>query len=141
VTGAVEFVIRRTKPREGWLPLLLLLAIVGCVNAAVLEATWVPEDGIVIPATLAGLLLGSVLAKRPLSTFFAWILLTLYGAFISLIVLANLLPSWAALRGGWESLRQYWGGSPTPYIYLILYLWPIARSNNNLEILQCLSFP
>lgn len=108
MTRAVEFVIRRTKPREGWLPLLLLLAIVGCVNAAVLEATWVPEDGIVIPATLAGLLLGSVLAKRPLSTFFAWILLTLYGAFISLIVLANLFPSWAALRGGWESLRQYW---------------------------------
>ncbi|MAT99242.1 MAG: hypothetical protein CL608_19045 [Anaerolineaceae bacterium] len=108
MTGAVEFVIRRTKPREGWLPLLLLVAIVGCVNAAVLEATWVPEDVVVIPATLGGLLLGTLLAKRPLSTFFAWILLTLYGWLISLLVLANLIPSWAALRGGWESLRPYW---------------------------------
>ncbi len=88
--------------------MVVLLAIVACVNAAVLEATWVPEDGVVIPATLSGLLLGTVLAKRPLSALAAWLLLTLYGALISLIVLAELWPSWAALLGGWAGLRQHW---------------------------------
>lgn len=108
MAGAVELVVRRTKPREGWLPLLLLLAIVACLNAAVREATWVPEDGVVIPASLAGLLLGTILAKRTISTLLAWILLTLYGALISLIVLADLWPSWTALLGGWPDLRQLW---------------------------------
>ncbi len=88
--------------------MLLLVTIVSCLNAAVLEATWVPEDGVVIPATLGGLLLGTILAKRPLSTLFAWILLTLYGTLISVIVLADLWPSWAALGGGWGTLRLYW---------------------------------
>jgi transglutaminase-like putative cysteine protease len=108
VVGAVEFVVRRARPREGWLPVLLLVAIVSCLNAAVLEATWVPEDGIVVPATLLGLLLGTVLAKRPLAPLLAWILLTLYGALISVVVLAGLRPTWAALLGGWETLRPYW---------------------------------
>ncbi len=88
--------------------MLLLVAIVACLMTAVLEATWVPEDGVVIPAALGGLLLGSVLAKRPLSALPAWTLLILYGALISLVTLANLWPSWAALRGGWEALRPFW---------------------------------
>ncbi len=108
MAAALEFVIRRARPREGWLPVLLLVAILSCLNAAVLEATWVPENKIVIPATVGGLLLGTILAKRPLSTLFAWVLLTLYGALISVVVLADLWPSWSALAGGWATLRPYW---------------------------------
>jgi transglutaminase-like putative cysteine protease len=108
MTRAVELVILRVKPREGWLPLLLLAAIVACLITAVLEVTWVPEDKVVIPAAIGGLLLGSVLAKRPLPTLPAWMLITLYGLLISLVGLANLWPTWAALQGGWGALRPFW---------------------------------
>lgn len=105
---AVELVIQRVRPREGWLPLLLLAAIVACLITAVLEVTWVPEDVVVVPAAIGGLLLGSVLAKRPLPILPAWTLITLYGALISLAGLANLWPTWAALQGGWTTLRPFW---------------------------------
>ncbi|MEZ4595013.1 MAG: hypothetical protein R3D55_28305 [Chloroflexota bacterium] len=108
MTHTVELVIQRVKPREGWLPLLLLAAIVACLITAVLEVAWVSEDKVVIPAALGGLLLGSVLAKRPLSALLAWLLITLYGALISVIGLAHLWPSWAALQGGWATLRPFW---------------------------------
>ncbi|MCB8928836.1 MAG: transglutaminase domain-containing protein [Ardenticatenaceae bacterium] len=105
---AVDLVIQRIKPREGWLPLLLLAAIVGCVITAVLEVAWVPDDGVVIPAALGGFLLGTILAKRPLSPISAWILITLYGVAIPLIGTAQLWPTWSAWLGGWASLRPYW---------------------------------
>lgn len=108
MTYALNWAIRRVKPREGWLPLLLLLAIVACVITAVLEIAWVPEDGVVIPAALGGLLLGSVLAKRPLPTLPAWLLITAYGALIAIVGTANLWPTWAALGGGWATLRPFW---------------------------------
>lgn len=108
MTHTLDWAIRRVKPREGWLPLLLLVAIVACVITAVLEVAWVPEDGVVVPAALGGLLLGSVLAKRPLPTLPASILLTLYGWLIGLIGTANLWPTWAALSGGWATLRPFW---------------------------------
>ena len=108
MASALAFVVRRTRPKEGWLPLLLLVAIVACLITAVLEAKWVPEVKVVIPAALGGLLLGTLLAKRPISTLAAWVLLILYDALISLIVLAHLWPSWAALSAGWAGLRPYW---------------------------------
>ncbi|MBK8900348.1 MAG: transglutaminase family protein [Anaerolineaceae bacterium] len=108
MAGAVEFLVRRVKPREGWLPLLLLAVIVVCLITAVLEVTWVPEDRVVVPAALGGLLLGSVLAKRPLAPLPAWMLITLYGGLISVVGLANLWPTWTALQGGWATLRPFW---------------------------------
>jgi transglutaminase-like putative cysteine protease len=108
VAVALRFIIRRTKPREGWLPLLLVVAIVACLVTAVLEAHWVPEDRVVILPAAGGLLLGSVVAKRPLTTFRAWILISLYGVLISLISLANLWPTWTALQAGWSGLRSFW---------------------------------
>lgn len=116
--------LRRVRPREGWLPLLLFLGVVAGLTAAVLDAGWVPEDGVVIRAAVGGLLLGGVLAKRtplslskrpalslskrPLSTLIAWILLVLYAVLIPSVVLANLWPPLAQLRAGWQPLRQFW---------------------------------
>ena len=108
MSWALEFVAQRTKPKEGWLPLFLLATIVVCLILAVRDADWIPEDGVVIPAATLGLLLGVVLAKRPLSAWAAWILITLYGALIPFIYLGNLWPTWAALSAGWEGLRPYW---------------------------------
>lgn len=88
--------------------MLLLAAIVACLITAVLEVAWVPEDKVVVPAAIGGLLLGSVLAKRPLPTLLAWMLITLYGLLISLVGLASLWPSWTVLQGGWGTLRPFW---------------------------------
>ncbi|MCP4416452.1 MAG: hypothetical protein GY805_07510, partial [Chloroflexi bacterium] len=99
---------RWVRPREGWIPLLLLLGVVANLVTAVLEAKWVPEDGVVISAVVGGLLLGSLLAKRPLSALPASIILTLYAIFITLIDLANLWPPLEHLRDGWQAVRQFW---------------------------------
>ena len=103
-----QHVIRYVEPKEGWLPLLLLAGAVFCVIAAVLEANWVPEDGVVVWATLGGVLLGVVLAKRPLSTPAGWLFIFLYGILIVLVNIANLWPSWTLLFQGWQPLRQHW---------------------------------
>ncbi|WP_420644062.1 transglutaminase TgpA family protein [Candidatus Leptofilum sp.] len=104
----ISFVKQQYELQEGWLTLALVAAILFCLVSAVLDVGWVPEDGIVVPATVSGVLLGSVLAKRPLGTIPAWVLITLYGLLIPLFGLANLWPTWGALRGGWGSLRPYW---------------------------------
>ena len=108
MTSRIEYVNQHIEPKEGWLPLLLLLATAFCLIAAVLEAGWVPEDSVVIPATFAGVFLGSVLAKRPLSTLAAWVFISLYGLLITVVQLANLLPPLGQWFMGWQALRQFW---------------------------------
>lgn len=129
MTRAIDFVIYRVKPREGWLPLLLLVAIVACLITAVLDVTWIPEDGVVIPAAVGGFLLGSILAKRPLSALAAWILIVLYGVLIAVIGLANLWPTWAALRGGWATLRPFWLQNGALFLDRVIS-WGTAVFNN-----------
>ncbi len=96
------------RPEEGWLPLALLLVLVGCLVGAVLEAGWVPEERVVIPAALAGLLLGIVLAKRPLPTLPAWLFLILYGFVVNVLWLGQLIPPLNVLAQGWWPLNRFW---------------------------------
>lgn len=104
----ISFIKQRYEPQEGWLTFLLVATVYFCQVAAVLDVGWVPEDGIVIPATVGGFLLATHLAKRPLSPLSAWGLITLYGLLIPLVGLANLWPSWDTFWGGWATLRPYW---------------------------------
>ena len=53
----LTYLLIHLRPREGWLPLLLLFGAAGCLVWSVLGVGWVPEDGIVIPTALLGLLL------------------------------------------------------------------------------------
>ena len=97
----------RYRPREGWLSLLLLLCLVLVVNTAVRAAGWVPEDTVVLPAALGGLLLAALLAKRPLGDAAAWTLITLYGLLLVVLTLGKLWPPLGML-GDWPALRAYW---------------------------------
>ena len=108
MVGSIELVIRRARPKDGWLPLLLLTAVGYCLVGAVLEAGWAPEDGVVVWATVGGLLLGSTLAYRRLSRLAAWSLIISYGLLNPLVYLAVLLPPWTVLLQGWSGLRPYW---------------------------------
>ena len=95
------------RPKEGWLPLVLIFAVASTVVSAVLEVNWVPEDGVVTWAVMLGLILSVVLAKRPISPFPAWLLLTGYGLAVTVINLAQLRPPASVISAGLESTLTY----------------------------------
>ncbi len=99
---------KRYRPREGWLSLVLVFSAIICVIMAIAEIGWVPEDAVVVPAAVLGLLFGVGLAKRPLSTWAAWIFITLYGLLIVFLTLGKLWPPVHLLIGRWAELRQFW---------------------------------
>ncbi|MFQ5398298.1 MAG: transglutaminase family protein [Anaerolineae bacterium] len=98
---------RRFRPREGWLPLFLLLGIVLCLVTAVTKEEWVPEAGIVAPMALLGLFMGLVLAKRPLSGRLAWAFIIIYGLLLTTISLGALRPPLRTLFDGWGPVSQF----------------------------------
>lgn len=99
---------RRLRPREGWLSFTLLLAALGCVVMGVQEVNWVSEDSVVTLTAVSGFLLALVLAKRPLSTFTAWVFLTLYGLLIPILTLAQLWYVPTLWGQPWQLVRQTW---------------------------------
>ncbi|MCP4424034.1 MAG: transglutaminase domain-containing protein [Chloroflexi bacterium] len=97
----------RFRPQEGWLSFFLLGAAVACLATAVSTVKWVPEVGIVIPAAIWGLLLGTVLAERPSRPLSAWFLLTVYGFLLTAIWLGNLSPPLSLWVGDWRPFSQH----------------------------------
>jgi len=98
----------RFRPREGWLSLALLFMVVLVLIQAVLDVGWVPEDHVIIPAALLGLLLSVILAKRPAAAWFSWLLIILYGLLVVILTLANLWPPFNLVFTDWPALRRYW---------------------------------
>lgn len=98
----------RFRPVDGWLPLGLLATAVASGVVTVVEVGWVEGDSVVPWAALLGLLLSVVLAQRPISAWFAWSLLILYGLLIVTIITAQLWPPLGALREPDLLLVTYW---------------------------------
>ena len=98
---------RRLRPRHGWLGFALLLAIVVVLITAVLDARWVPEDGVVAPAALLGFLLAALLGERRGASWLAWALLGAYGLLIVTASLGQLWPP-PSLWGDAPGLRAFW---------------------------------
>ena len=98
----------RFRPIEGWLAFFLVGGAVASVVLGVLEVGWVPEDGVVIPTAMFGLILGVVLAKRPLRYLPAWILITLYGLLFTIFDLAQLWPTYTAISNDNLPFGQFW---------------------------------
>jgi transglutaminase-like putative cysteine protease len=98
------------RPREGWLSFFLLLAAVGCLAAGVVTVAWVPEVNVVAWAAPLALILATILAKRPLRPFAAWLFILDYGLVFTLIYLGRLLPSLGTLAAGQGDryFRQQW---------------------------------
>ena len=100
------------RPREGWLPFILLLAIIILLISAVNEVQWAPEGTITGPSALLGFLLATYLAKRGTKWPVAWSLLLGYGLLFTTIWLVSL----SSARGAQlaqesstiESFRQNW---------------------------------
>jgi transglutaminase-like putative cysteine protease len=108
VLRAFVHVWNRYRPQEGWLSPFLLLAVVIVLIATVLAVDWVPEDGVIIPAALLGLLMGLALARRPLKTWAAWTFIIIYGFLVTTLTLGKLWPPLHLLLFDWPELRLYW---------------------------------
>ncbi|MDX1414246.1 MAG: transglutaminase-like domain-containing protein [Candidatus Promineifilaceae bacterium] len=100
--------IQRRRSAEDSYSFLLLLVLIWVMIVAVLAVGWVDEDWIIIPSALLGLIMGSVLARRPLRPWIAWTLISLYGLLIITLSLARLWPPLTLLLTDWRALRQYW---------------------------------
>ena len=98
----------RYRPQEGWLSPILLLTVVVISISTVLEVGWVPEDTVIVPTALLGLLMGYVLAKRPLAPWIAWTFVIIYGLLVTTVTVANLWPPVDLLFSDWPALRLYW---------------------------------
>jgi transglutaminase-like putative cysteine protease len=108
VLEAFVHIWKRYRPQEGWLSPFLMLAVVIVLIMTVLAVGWVPEDGVIIPAAVLGLLMGLVLARRPLATWAAWTFIIIYGFLITTLTLGNLWPPLHLLFSDWPELRLYW---------------------------------
>lgn len=115
------------RPRGGWLPLFLLAASVFIVISSVAEVEWVPETPVMVGMGIVGFLLGLVLAKRPLSAWFAWFLITAYGLLLPLLSLGHLYPPLQILARGWEPTADYWRQNAT-FLFSRIGNWTRAVS-------------
>lgn len=103
----IDYLWHRYRPHTGWLPLILLLTLAGCLIASTQAARWTPDRNGLVVMGLGGLALGLVLAKRPLPWRTTWLLITLYGLTMGIIWLAHLLPPWAMWANG-QAIPPYW---------------------------------
>ena len=110
IARAFQWAWQRYRPAEGWLSLGLLLAAVAGLVASVVAVEWAPGADVVALTTPLGLLLATVLAKRPLRPLFAWLLLLGYGLLLTTLYLGRLLPPITMLLSGAGGAyyRQQW---------------------------------
>jgi transglutaminase-like putative cysteine protease len=107
ILRALGWTWNRIRLQEGWLSFFLLFTAIAFLVAAVMEVKWVPETAVVIPAAFWGLLLGTVLAKRPLYPLAAWFLITVYGLLLNTIWLGRLFPPPWRWFAGWQPFSQH----------------------------------
>jgi transglutaminase-like putative cysteine protease len=110
VAHAASWAWERFRPAEGWLSFFLLLAAIATLIASIVAAAWVPEDNVVLLAGPLGLLLGAVLARRPMRALLAWLLIVAYGLVLTILYLGRLLPPLWVLGTGQGAIyfRQQW---------------------------------
>ncbi len=90
--------LRRWQPAEGWATFGLLIALVLCFPAAVVEAHWVRRgDGGLLPTALLAFLVGRWVGRAGWRSRRAWPLLLPLGIGVSANSGGQLLPGWAAL--------------------------------------------
>ena len=100
--------VARFRPRHGWLPFVLLIAALACLVLSVLDVGWVPQDSAVIGTVALGFLLGALLAQRPVRPAVAWLVLTLAGVALSLVLVAELWPPPFVARQGAAEIAAFW---------------------------------
>ena len=127
----IVHLMQRRRPHYGWLPFSLLVGILLCLIYSVLDAGWVEDDRVIVPAVAAGFVLTVWLARRSASGPQAWIILTVAGLALALIAAANLVPPIKTLQGGEQVLLQYWRSSWILFLDRVLGWWRAVRSGGS----------
>ena len=118
ILRSLSWIEHRLRPPEGWLPLLLLVAIILTLTMAVVDVGWVPQDAVVFVTGLTGLAFAILLAsrteagQRTVGPLLAWLLISAYGFMVTIIWLGQLAPPLNVMSAGWASssshIRQNW---------------------------------
>lgn len=114
---------RALRTEEGWLTLIIGLALVLCLPIVMVEISWVPGLSIAVPIALAAYLLGILLAKSPLPDWLATIVSAIIGAEFVVNQIGRILPPLLPMvkeivRGGRWLWQLWWtptllGWTPT----------------------------
>lgn len=88
------------QPEEGWLPLLLVIALVTTLTQSIADTGWVDFDLKLQSTGLLAILVTILLAKQTLPVWRAWLLIVAYG----LVIVPLRLGGW------WPSIATWWDG-------------------------------
>jgi transglutaminase-like putative cysteine protease len=103
------------EPDEGWLSVILLLAMVLSTVWSIDQAHWVEGTGVLFPTALVGMLVGMLLAHSSLRGWVAMPLglaLGLVFTFVAVGQLAPPLSEWPSLAGQMVTGTVVWIGKP-----------------------------
>src|SRR5688572_14139848 len=80
------------QPQEGWLSVLLLVAMVGSTVWSIDQARWVEGTGILFPLALAGLLAGLAIARSKMAGPVGILLGLVLGTVVVFVAVGQLVP-------------------------------------------------
>lgn len=92
VTRSAIWLWTRLRPNAGWLPFALLIAITAIFVTSLRAPQWAPQLTIIPLNAAVALLMATALANAHTPTWRAWLLLTAYGAILTVVQTAQLLP-------------------------------------------------
>lgn len=99
--------LRKARPRYGWLSFALLAGASGCLLFSVLEVGWVADDGFIIPILSLGFLTAAWLAHRSIRSWVAWFLLVAMGLGLSFSLVADPWPAGSVFESGAGAVAEY----------------------------------
>lgn len=101
----LSWLIKRLRPREGWLSVLLIAVIAVGVSNAVVETRWVADIGFVWLNGLVAAMLATLFAKHLRSARLAWSGLVISGIIFTAVRVGQLFPPLRAWRdGSWQAV-------------------------------------
>ncbi|MDX1612673.1 MAG: transglutaminase domain-containing protein [Candidatus Promineifilaceae bacterium] len=99
----LQWLERRFRPAEGWLPLLLMAGLAYVVLATIAAVEWTLQTPLSIRLAATGLILATILAYRPIGSRLAWALISAYGLVLTALTLGRLWPPLATLITDWPA--------------------------------------
>lgn len=105
--------LKRIRPREGWLILLLCVTAVLCLPASLLIVRWVQGSGVLLGLALLAVLAGIALTRLRFPAWLSGLLMAIFGLAATVGFVGRTLPP---LRLVWDE-----------WAYAFVWLWQLVR--------------